>query len=178
MVRAKPEDVDLERRTWFVRSAKNEPAHVVYLNDEQVEAWKAFIAADCWGTYNVYWFRTRLRTAGWPAHVSTYNYRHEGAIDALAAGADLGDVQGLLGHTEIETTRRNYGPLVMSRQQAISAKLGRRLERGTDGMGTDGCVARATFLDFFVVRPALPLRAFLRRIPGNAPIISDLALRA
>ena len=100
---------------------------MVYLNDEQLEAWKAFIAADCWGTYNDHWFRKRLRKAGWPEDVSTYNYRHEGAIDALEAGADLGDVQGLLGHTEIETTRRNYGPLIMSRQQAISAKLGQRL---------------------------------------------------
>jgi integrase len=127
MMRARPEDVDLARRVWQVRSAKGEPSHPVWLNDDMVLAWLAFIAANCWGHYRAATFRKALRRAGFTASVRPYNLRHEGAIFALERGADLGDLQGLLGHTHIETTRRNYGPLADARQRRVSEQMTGRL---------------------------------------------------
>jgi integrase len=131
MVRAQPTDVDLVRRVWQVRSAKNEPSHPIPLNADMVIAWQAFIAANCWGPYRAATFRKALRRAGFTASVRPYNLRHEGAIFALERGADLGDLQGLLGHTHIETTRRNYGPLADARQRRISEQMTGRLYLGT-----------------------------------------------
>lgn len=120
--RAKPEDIDLKRKTWIVRSAKNAPSHTVYLNSERLAAWKAFIAANAWGQKVTKQYYAKLREAGYPAEISTYNVRHRAAQDALERGADLGDVQGLLGHTDIQTTRKMYAPLLASRQKRM-AKL-------------------------------------------------------
>jgi integrase len=138
MVRARPEDVDLVRRVWQVRSAKNEPSHPIPLNADMLIAWQAFIAADCWGPYRAATFRAALRRAGFTASVRPYNLRHDGAIFALERGADLGDLQGLLGHTHIETTRRHYGPLVETRQRRVSDMMSGRLNPGTPGQGTPG----------------------------------------
>jgi integrase len=138
MVRAQPVDVDLVRRVWQVRSAKGEPSHPVTLNDDMVIAWHAFIAANCWGQYRAPTFRKALRRAGFTRAVRPYNLRHEGAIFALENGADLGDVQGLLGHMHIETTRRNYGPLVDSRQRRVSERMNGRLYAGTPGSPSTG----------------------------------------
>jgi integrase len=141
MVRAQPVDVDLVRLVWQVRSAKNEPSHPIPLNADMVIAWQAFIAANAWGHYRAATFRKALRRAGFTAAVRPYNLRHEGAIFALEHGADLGDLQGLLGHTHIETTRRNYGPLADARQRRISEQMTGRLYLGTpenDPMGRPG----------------------------------------
>lgn len=120
---AKPADVSLSKKTWLVRSAKNEPAHVVYLNPDMIAAWRLFIVANAWGWYDTSKHAKLLRACGWPAGIRPYNARHSLAFAALAAGADLGDVQGLLGHTQIETTRRYYGPLQVARQKRVSAAL-------------------------------------------------------
>jgi len=48
--------------------------------------------------------------------------------DALAAGVELGDVQGLAGHTSPLTTRAFYGPLAIERQRKVSDKLNGRLK--------------------------------------------------
>jgi integrase len=138
MVRAQPTDVDLVRRVWHVRSAKNEPSHPIPLNDDMLIAWQAFISANCWGPYRAATFRKALRRAGFTAAVRPYNLRHEGAIFALERGADLGDLQGLLGHTHIETTRRNYGPLADARQRRVSEQMTGRLSAGIPGEGTPG----------------------------------------
>lgn len=127
MRRARPEDVDLTRGVWMVRSAKGEPSHPVFFNDDIRHAFETFIQWNAWGSFNGSRYRTQLRAAGYPAHISTYNIRHEAAADALERGADLGDVQGFLGHTDIETTRRTYGPLIEGRQRRISALMGKRL---------------------------------------------------
>ena len=121
--RAQPEDVDLKRRRWIVRSAKGEPSHTVHLNREQVQAWRLFIKTGCWGQKAHKQYRGWLRKAGYPATLSPYNVRHQTAQAALDRGADLGDVQGLLGHTEIETTRRMYAPLLVSRQKRVARLL-------------------------------------------------------
>jgi site-specific recombinase XerD len=138
--RAQPPDVDLQTRTWWVRGVKGEPAHQIYLNDDMLKAWTLFIKVDAWGPYHSGRYGTQLRAAGWPEDISTYNYRHDGAIEALRRGADLGDVQGLLGHTEIQTTRRNYAPVLQERQRRVSEMLQGRLggdKRGGTSGGSD-----------------------------------------
>lgn len=129
LMAAQPADVNLQKKTWIVRSAKNEPAHVVYLNADMLKAWRLFIVAHAWGWYDTTKHARLLRSCGWPAGIRPYNARHSGAMAALEAGADLGDVQGLLGHTQIETTRRYYGPLQAARQKRVSELLTGRFTR-------------------------------------------------
>jgi integrase len=69
-----------------------------------------------------------VHAAGWPQGLRPYNARHAVMIDALKAGVDLGDVQGLAGHTSPLTTRRFYGPLIVGRQREVSQKLEGRLK--------------------------------------------------
>lgn len=115
IMRAKPEDVDLVRGIWFVRSAKGGRAIPLPLNPDRVRAWRAFIAADAWGPFDSRSFSKTLRRHGWPKGIRPYTLRHTFAIDHLLAGTDLGDLQGLLGHRQIETTRRFYGPILVAR---------------------------------------------------------------
>lgn len=126
---AQPADVDLRKKTWIVRPAKNEPAHPVFLNADMVRAWRLFIVAHAWGWFDTSKQAKLLRSCGWPKGIRPYNARHSVAMDALEAGADLGDVQGLLGHTHIETTRQTYGPLQVARQRRVSGLLTGRLGR-------------------------------------------------
>jgi len=51
------------------------------------------------------------------------NLRHTFAIDHLFAGTPLGDVQGFLGHRQIETTRKFYAPILVAR---LRKSIGRR----------------------------------------------------
>lgn len=125
--RAKPEDVDLERGVWMVRGAKGGESHEIALNADMIAAWKAFIKADAWGTFNRHWYRQRVREAGWPKDLSTYLYRHAVAMDAIEQGADLGDVQALLGHSTMGMTRRTYAPIIASRRQRVAQQLEGRL---------------------------------------------------
>jgi integrase len=129
LMAATPEDVQLRKKIWIVRSAKNEPAHPVYLNRDQLAAWRLFIVAHAWGWFDTTKQARLLRSCGWPKGIRPYNARHAIAFAALEAGADLGDVQGLLGHTQIETTRAYYGPLQASRQRRVSDLLTGRFAR-------------------------------------------------
>lgn len=112
---AKPGDVDLTQRLWFVRPMKGGDPVPLPLNAGMVRAWKAFIAADAWGPFDTSDHADALRAAGWPKGVRPYNLRHTFAIDLILGGADLGDVQGLLGHADIQTTRDFYAPILVSR---------------------------------------------------------------
>jgi len=129
VMRAQRLDVDLTKKTWIVRSAKHEPAHTVYLNADQRAAWRLFIVANAWGDYDTTTHAKILRACGWPADIRPYNARHSIAFAALEAGADLGDVQGLLGHMQIQTTRGTYGPLQAARQKRVSQLLTGRFAR-------------------------------------------------
>lgn len=99
----------------------------VPLNTKGVAAWKAFAAAKAWGPYD----RNLLRRAFQRAcqaeakarelpleRVRVYDLRHSVATAYLKAGADLADVQDLLGHTTSRMTRR-YAP--QQRQKLLAA---------------------------------------------------------
>lgn len=120
--RAVPADVDLRRRVWIARDAKGGFCPGVYLNDEMVMAWEAFILADAWGPFPDH-FPRRLRDAGWPAGLRPYNLRHSTWIEASERGNDLADIQAGAGHKLIATTRRHYVPVRASRMQRMSESL-------------------------------------------------------
>lgn len=114
IMRAKPADVDLKRRIWFVRPGKGGRQIPLPLTVDMVKAWKAFAAAKAWGPFDTRSFSKTLRRHGWPKGIRPYNLRHTFAIDHLLAGTSLGELQGLLGHAQIETTRRHYAPVLLA----------------------------------------------------------------
>lgn len=116
-------DVDLVRKIWFVRSAKGGTQIPLPLGPEGVKAWKTFIAADAWGAFDTRSFSKTIKRHGWPAGVRPYVMRHTYAIDHLLAGTPIGDVQGLLGHKDITTTRRFYAPVLVA---LLKKAVGRR----------------------------------------------------
>lgn len=123
IMRATTADVDLKRRIWFVRAGKGGHAIPLPLTPDMVRAWKAFAAADAWGPFDSRSFSKTLRRHGWPKGVRPYNLRHTFAIDHLLAGTPIGDLQGLLGHRQIETTRKFYGPVLLA---LLKKTVGRR----------------------------------------------------
>lgn len=120
LMRAQPADVDLLRRVWIPRDAKGGFCPGVYLNDEMLAAWQAFVVAEAWGAYSTTHFARRLRRHGWPVGVRPYNLRHSTWIEASERGADLADVQAGAGHKIMATTRRHYVPVLNSRMQRLS----------------------------------------------------------
>lgn len=122
IMKAVPTDVDLVKRIWFVRPSKGGDQIPLPLNDGMVAAWKAFRKAKAWGAFDTSQHAKRLRDVGWPDGVRPYDLRHTFAIDLLKSGADLGDVQGLLGHADIQTTRQFYAPILISRLTAAVKK--------------------------------------------------------
>lgn len=134
IMNTQPTDVDLDARIWWVRPAKGGNAIPFPLNDEQIVAWQIFIAAPtskqnptgAWGAWDWRSFSKTLKRHGWPADIPPKNLRHTFAIDHLLAGTDLGDLQGLLGHANVQTTRTFYAPVLVSR--LASAMTRRTLE--------------------------------------------------
>jgi site-specific recombinase XerD len=125
--RAKPEDVDLERRVWLVRDGKGGWSPGIYLNDDMVAAWRVFLAANAWGAWNAGSMARVLRKAGWPAAVRPYNMRHAVGLALSEAGIDLSDVQVHMGHTRIATTRKFYVPVLTSRLEAAGKAIEGRI---------------------------------------------------
>lgn len=123
--RAQPTDVDLERRVWVTRDAKGGFSPGLYLNEEMLIAWEAFIAAEAWGPFPDH-FARRLQEAGWPKHIRPYNNRHTTWIVASERGTDLSDIQAGAGHARLSTTRQHYVPVLSSRMQAMSERIDRR----------------------------------------------------
>jgi integrase len=128
IMRAQPEDVDLSRKIWFVRPAKGGHPIPLPLDRQMVKAWRVFIKANAWGDFDVNSFSHLLRRHGWPKGIRPYALRSTFAIDLLLGGADLGDVQGFLGHRQIETTRKHYAPVLLARLRRVGqARKGRKL---------------------------------------------------
>jgi site-specific recombinase XerD len=133
IMRAKPEDVDLQRRIWRVRDAKGGWSEGLYLNDDMVVAWQTFAEADAWGDFNTGGHAKVLQTAGWPRHIRPYNLRHSIGIDLSERGHDLADVGGWLGHSDPRTTRSAYVPILQGRMQRLSESLSGRLKGWNHG---------------------------------------------
>lgn len=113
--RAKPEDIDWVEKLWYVRAAKGGAPAALPLNAEALQAWRLFANANAFGPFDTSNEARRLRAYGWPAGIRPYAARSTFAMDLLRNGADLGDIQGLLGHRQIETTRKYYAPMLTSR---------------------------------------------------------------
>lgn len=126
LARALAEDVDLERGFWMVRTGKGGYRPPMPLNADMLAAWDRFIAADAWGAFDVSDYDKQLYAAGWPTTIRPYNVRHSFGSSLSEAGADLADVQQLLGHRRIETTRSVYVPPIDSRLRAATTKIAGR----------------------------------------------------
>ncbi len=131
VMRAKPEDVDLSRRLWFVRSAKGDRGALVALNDDMVAAWTLFAQSNAWGPYSSRSFAGTLRRAGWPVGIRPYNLRHTVGMSLSDAGVQLGDISAHMGHSSMDVTRRFYVPAEIARLRAASAALDGRMTAGT-----------------------------------------------
>jgi integrase len=127
LARAQRGDVDLKHQLYSVRTAKGGLSRVLRLNTPEMRAaWKAFIAADAWGPYDTSLHAKRLRRAGWPEGVRPYALRGTWGMELSRRGADLADIQPLMGHTDLRTTRQFYVPPEDSRlAQATKATAGR-----------------------------------------------------
>jgi integrase len=128
VMRAQPDDVDLERRVWRVRDGKGgyRPGGL-YLIDDMLAAWRVFVAAAAWGPFREgSWVRT-LRAAGWPATLRPYHLRHSVGIELSEAGTDLADIAAFLGHTRVQTTRSHYVPVLSGRMKDASERLTGRI---------------------------------------------------
>lgn len=127
--RAKPADVDLEARIWHAHGAKDGNPIDLYLNDDMLAAWQAFIAADAWGDFNSTEYAKALRAAGWPAGIRPYNAKHTFGYALGEAGIDHQDMADWFGHTDVETTRL-YVPVLDSRIKNASQRVAGRLGWG------------------------------------------------
>jgi integrase len=125
--RAVAEDFHVREQFWIVRGAKGGPTHAIHLNKEMRVAVRAFLGSGALGAYDTTRLLALARSFGWPKRVPLYNARHSVAIDAIEAGADLGDVQALLGHASIDTTRRFYAGILRLRQRNVGKRLEGRL---------------------------------------------------
>lgn len=121
-----PAHLDLDAAVCFVPSGKGgTKLRTVPLNAAGVEAWREFVKVDAWGQYDKNALRKSLGRACERlglADVRTYDLRHSLATAYLKIGADLADVQDLLGHTTARMTRR-YAPFHPARLRELGARL-------------------------------------------------------
>jgi integrase len=128
--RAIAEDFHLREQFWIVRGAKGGPTHAIHLNKDMRAAVRLFLSAGAIGPYDDQRLLELARAHGWPKTIPLYNARHSVAIDAIEAGADLGDIQAMLGHASIDTTRRFYAGILRLRQRNVGKRLEGRLKVG------------------------------------------------
>lgn len=128
IMRAQPDDVNLEARVWIPRDAKGGFCPGVYLNDDQRAAWQLFIDAHAWGQYSTGAFARTLRSAGWPVGIRPYQARHTTWITASEMGIDLEDIAVGAGHKDTRMTRRVYVPVLNSRLQRLGEALEGRFQ--------------------------------------------------
>lgn len=120
--RAVPKHIDHQHRIWHVTAGKGGNPTPFPLTDALDLAFQYFDKVQAWGTFDCRSFAKTLRRHGWPVGVKPYALRHTFAIGQLLAGTDLGDLQGLLGHTS-PTTTRIYAPVLIARlKQAVERR--------------------------------------------------------
>lgn len=123
IMRAVPTDIDRARKIWFVRSAKGGNPVPFPLNAEGLQAWTYFAKANAWGPFKTQRAMTVARLHGWPKEVPLYALRSTFAIDLILGGANLRDVQGLLGHKNYKTTETHYASMQVER---LRSRVNRR----------------------------------------------------
>jgi integrase len=124
VMRAEPQDVDLEHRVWVVRDGKGGFSPGLFLNADMLAAWALFIAAEAWGPFSMSGLGDTLRSAGWPKGVRPYQLRHNAWIHASEAGIDLADIAAGAGHAAGSSmTRKVYVPVLNSRMQQMSEAM-------------------------------------------------------
>jgi integrase len=120
--RAVPKHIDRTNRIWHVTPGKGGNPTPFPLTEALDLAFQYFDQVDAWGHFDPTAFAKTLRRHGWPVGVKPYALRHTFAIGQLLAGTDLGDLQGLLGHTS-PTTTRVYAPVLVARlKQAVERR--------------------------------------------------------
>lgn len=111
--------VDAEGGSYvYVRSGKGGLPRAVPLHAEAREAFRRLDALGGWGVFSQSsmhksWLAA-CRAAGVGQHYRPYDLRHRFATRLRELGADLADVQELLGHRDVRTTRR-YAPVVQAK---------------------------------------------------------------
>lgn len=124
--RAQPHDVDLSQRTWNIQAAKDGEPIVLWLNDDMLTAWQAFLAAEAWGDFNSTDYAKALRAAGWPATVPPYNAKHTFGQDLANLGISRETIGDWYGHSpHSESTKIYTGTSNLRRvSQAMDGRLG------------------------------------------------------
>lgn len=121
-----PEHLRLEERCCYVPTGKGSTRlRLVPLNEQGIAAWNEFSAVNAWGPYDKGALLNAVRRAGKKAglpNLRAYDVRHSIATAYLRAGADLADVQELLGHTTPRMTRR-YAPFQRAKLDAAARVL-------------------------------------------------------
>ena len=139
--RTEPANVDLERRVWMVRTAKGGTPRAIWLNDEMLAAWQAFVAAGAWGTFDASDYAKALYAAGWPKDVRPYQARHSVALELGERGTDLSRrLRAVRASRLPATTQQHYQGILASRMKGASDTLAGRFsgwqapepEPGTD----------------------------------------------
>jgi integrase len=129
LMRAKPGDIDLERRVWATRDGKGgfRTGGGVYLTTDLLAAWNVFLEAQAWGEFNTGSFAKVLRTAGWPKGVRPYQLRHTVGMAMSEGGIDLADISASMGHSRVQTTRSHYVSVLGSRVQSAFEAIDKRI---------------------------------------------------
>lgn len=143
MRRVEPDDVDLANRLVQVRPGKGGLPIVIAMNDESLAAWRAFVDADAFGSYDDSKYRRRLRSAGWPKGLDPYMTKHTVGIALAEAGADHEDIKDRFGHTDTKTVKIYTGTPVKRLRRVAAlidhrfgwAKTPRTTPRGDDNRG-------------------------------------------
>lgn len=108
---------------WYVPIAKGGLAVRLPLSEEMAMAWRAFIAANAWGTFDSRSYSKTIKRHGWPHGTRPYNTRHTFGINMIQSGANLGQVQGMMGHKYPTTTRIYAGVAYESFVGAVSNRV-------------------------------------------------------
>ncbi len=124
--RAQPIDVDLEARRWSIPSAKDGEPIELWLNDDMIAAWHAFIAAEAWGDFKSDDYAKHLRAAGWPADVRPYNAKHTFGQELADLGISRETIGDWYGHSPRSDSTKVYTGSANLRRvsEAINGRLG------------------------------------------------------